>query len=189
MAHIRQWRGKWRAEVQKHGQRLSKVAETEQEARDWAAHLEAELDATTKRYRPRVVPLGPDLVTMVPRLVLDACRQLPHSKIDVLEAAIPTARASGVYFLIRDAEVVYVGQSLDVLHRIARHRREGRKFDFFSYIECDAADMDRLEVLYIKAFIPEENVSFGNLRGRTLPRDARRTAPRAEATGGSEASK
>jgi hypothetical protein len=165
MAYIRQWRGKWRAEVQKHGQRLSRVADTEDEARSWANHLEGQLDATAKRYKPRVIPIGPDLVTMVPRLVLDACRQIPHTKIDVLEAAIPTARASGVYFLVLDGEVVYVGQSVDVLQRIARHRREGRVFDAFSYIECDLGEMDRLEALYIKAFIPVGNVSFGKPGG------------------------
>lgn len=170
MAHIAQWRGKWRAQVQKHGQRLSKVAESEAEARLWADHLEGQLDATAKRYKPRVVPLGPDLVTMVPRLVLDACRQIPHSKIDVLESCIPTARASGVYFLVRESEVVYVGQSVDVLHRIARHRREGRVFDAFSYIECDHGEMDRLEALYIKAFIPVGNVSFGKPVGLGAPR-------------------
>lgn len=188
MAYIRQWRGKWRAEVQKHGQRRSKVADTEQEVREWARHLEAEIAATAKRYKPRVVPVGPDLVTMVPRLVLDACRLLPHSKIDVLEAAIPTARASGIYFLIREQEVVYVGQSQDVLNRVSRHRRDGRKFDAFSYIECAAEDMDRLEVLYIKAFVPAENVSFGNLRGRKPPRDAQTPGPLGEPTGGSVAS-
>jgi hypothetical protein len=119
--------------------------------------------------------------------VLDACRQLPHSKIDVLEAAIPTAKASGVYFLIRDREVVYVGQSRDVLHRVARHRRDGKAFDAFSYIECDLKDMDRLEVLYIKAFVPPENVSFGNLRERKQPRDRCTPGPLDEATDDSEA--
>lgn len=187
MAYIRPWRGKWRAEVQKHGQRLSKVAESEQDAHDWATQLEATLDATTKRYKQRVVPIGPDLVTMVPRLVLDACRQLPHSKTDVLEAALPTTKPSGVYFLIREREVVYVGQSLDVLNRISRHRRDGRKFDAFSYIECDVADMDSLEVLYIKAFVPAENVSFGNLRERKRPHDRCRREPPDEAIGDCEA--
>lgn len=169
MAYIRQWRGKWRAEVQKHGQRLSKVAETEDEARAWASHLEGQLEATAKRYKPRVVPIGPDLVTMVPRLVLDACRQIPHSKLDVLEAAIPTARASGVYFLLSEGEVTYVGQSVDVLHRVARHRREGRAYDAFSYIECERSEMDRLEALYIKAFIPVGNISFGKPAGMRSP--------------------
>lgn len=168
MAYIRPYRGKWRAEVQKHGQRVSKLVDSQDEATTWAAHAEASLDASASRYKPReaLVRADPNLVTMVPRAVLDACRQIPHPQVDVLAAAIPTALASGVYFLIRAGEVVYVGQSVDVLHRIARHRREGRAFDAFSYIECPAGDMDRLEALYIKAFVPEGNLSLGNHRER-----------------------
>lgn len=189
MAYIRPLKGKWRAEVERHGQRVSKVVDTEDEAKLWATQAEAKLDAQTLRYKPRdrLALAGPDLVTMVPRCVLDACREIPHSQNAVLEAAIPTARASGVYFLIREGEVVYVGQSVDVLHRIARHRREGKRFDAFSYIECDSAEMDRLETLYIKSFVPEENLSFGNHRGPGLRLGTRTRAPRSAATGDSEA--
>jgi hypothetical protein len=164
MAHIRKHGEKFRAEVQKHGQRVTKVLDTMADVRLWVEHTEAALDAQCVRHEPRLVPNGPDLVTMVPKQVLDACRQVPHNHIAILEAAIPTSKASGVYFLIRGGEVAYVGQSVDVLHRIARHRREGKLFDAFSYIECDRDDMDRLETLYIKALVPLENLSFGNHR-------------------------
>lgn len=166
MAYIREYRGKWRAEVQKAGRRESKVVDTEEEAKLWAAFAESAIDATSKRFRTRdrLVENGPDLVTMVPKLVLQACREIPHPQIDILEAAIPTRMASGVYFLLRGEDVVYVGQSVDVLGRISRHRREGKRFDAYSYMECSPDAMDRLERLYIKAFVPEENVSFGNHR-------------------------
>jgi hypothetical protein len=187
MAYIRPFRGKWRAEVQKLGQRVSKVTDTEDEARMWAQHAEAELDSGAKRYKARelLVVNGADLVTMVPRVVLDASRMIPHRQTDVLAAAIPMTLASGIYFLIRGGEVVYVGQSVDVLHRIARHRREGKVFDSFSYMECDPHQMDRLESLYIKAFVPEENLSLGARQG--LRRDGCRRGPRDEATADSEA--
>ena len=164
MAYIREFRGKWRVEVQKHGQRVSKVTETKEDAELWADHIESKLDAQTIRYTPRLVRNGPDLVTMVPRLVMEACRDVPYDHNAILEAAIPTAKPSGVYFLIRNGEVVYTGQSVDVLHRIARHRREGKVFDAFSYIECEREEMDRLESLYIRALVPLENLSFGNHR-------------------------
>ncbi|MCZ2498117.1 hypothetical protein GN316_15235 [Xylophilus sp. Kf1] len=45
MASIRKYRDKWRAEVQRHGQRASHVAETKRECQAWALKKEAELDA------------------------------------------------------------------------------------------------------------------------------------------------
>lgn len=45
MAHIRKYRGKWRAEVQRHGQRATHVVDTKREAQAWALRKEAELDA------------------------------------------------------------------------------------------------------------------------------------------------
>lgn len=164
MAYIREFRSKWRAEVQKHGQRLTKVCDTQEDAKLWAEAAEATLNSQKRRYSPRevFVSLGADLVTMVPRGVLEASREIPHPLFDILAAAVPTRRSSGIYFLMREGEVVYVGQSVDVLHRIARHRREGKHFDAYSYMECEAADLDRLERLYIRALVPEDNMSFGN---------------------------
>lgn len=188
MAYIRPYRGKWRAEIEKHGQRLSKLVASEQDAKLWAQATEARLDAESSRYRRgSLVANGPDIVTLVPRCVLDASREIPHSQAIVLAAAIPMILASGIYFLLRKGEVIYVGQSVDVLHRIARHRREGRTFDAFSYMECDPEDLDRLETLYIKAFVPVENLTFGNHRepGRHL--GARKRGSRAEAKADSSA--
>lgn len=189
MAYIRPFRGKWRAEVDRHGQRVSKVVDTEEEAKLWAEFTKSRLDASAGRYKPRdrLAMAGPDLVTIVPKTVLDACRELPHSQHAILEASIPTTRASGIYFLLRGPDVVYVGQSVDVLHRIARHRREGKKFDAFSYLECDPSELDRLEWLYIKAFVPEENQSMGNRLERKRHPGTGTLAPLVSATGGSEA--
>lgn len=166
------------------GQRLSKIADTEQDANLWAQHLEETIKARRGRYMARemLVRGGADLVTMVPKIVLDASRDVPHKQQDILESAIPTVKPSGVYFLMRAREVVYVGQSVDVLHRIARHRREGKVFDAFSYIECDECDLDRLETLYIRAFVPRENFALGSTRERRRPRDGRKPEPLGEAT-------
>lgn len=177
MAYFRLYKGKWRAEVQKHGHRLTKSCDTKEDAQAWADAAEASLDAKKKRFSPReqFVSLGADLVTMVPRGVLEAAREAPHSLIEIFEAAVPTTHASGVYFLIRGGEVVYVGQSIDVLNRIARHRREGRQFDAYAYMECLREDLDRLERVYIRALVPEGNMSFGNrdvIRPRPSPQPA-----------------
>ncbi|WP_225784264.1 hypothetical protein [Xenophilus sp. Marseille-Q4582] len=45
MAHIRKFRDGWRAEVQKHGIRKSKVFDTKRDAQKWARDTELELDA------------------------------------------------------------------------------------------------------------------------------------------------
>ena len=92
MAYIRPFRGKWRAEVQKSGQRISKVTDSEAEARLWAEHAEMEIAAKHRRFAPRelLVKDGADLVTMVPKMILEAARLIPHSRVDVIEAAIPT---------------------------------------------------------------------------------------------------
>ncbi|MFA9287477.1 tyrosine-type recombinase/integrase [Comamonas sp. SY3] len=45
MAYIRKFRNGWRAEVQKHGERKSKVFETKRDAQKWALETEAQLDA------------------------------------------------------------------------------------------------------------------------------------------------
>lgn len=45
MAYIRRFRDKWRAEVQRNGQRATHVADTKKLAADWALKKEAELDA------------------------------------------------------------------------------------------------------------------------------------------------
>jgi hypothetical protein len=178
MAHIKQLpNGKWRAQIEKYGQRPSKVVDTEPEAHIWAAHMEALLEAKAKRYKPKdaLAIAGPDLVTMVPKRVLDACREIPHRQVDILEAAIPLRRNSAVYFLLRDGDVIYVGQSSDVMARISRHRREGKQFDSFAYMECEPEELDRLESLYINAFVPPENLTFGNHREPGLsPRTKRR---------------
>jgi hypothetical protein len=190
MAHIRPYRGKWRAEVERNGQRVSKLVETEEDARLWAKYAVAALDAQASRYRPsdRLTVAGPELVTLVPKTVLDACREIPHTQHVVMAAAIPMSKASGIYFLFRAGSVVYVGQSVDVLHRIARHRREGKAFDAFAYMECDPSELDRLETLYIKAFVPEENLTFGNHRGQKPLLGTRRKEPQSEAKAGSSES-
>lgn len=190
MAYIRPFRGKWRAEVERLGQRVSKVVDTEEEARLWATFAETQIDAQKLRYKPRdrLAMAGPDLVTIVPKTVLDACREIPHTQHAILQAAIPTSKASGIYFLLRNGSVVYVGQSVDVLHRIARHRREGKVFDGFAYMECEQSELDRLETLYIKSFVPEENLTFGNHRGQTPRLGTRMRGPRTAAKGDSSAS-
>jgi hypothetical protein len=173
MAYIRQHGSGWRVEVVKHGHRLSRKWPTREEAEAWGKMTEERLGGR-KLGLPRVEAGDqPQLMTAVPVSVLRARTQIPYYASQIISSSIPTRMASGVYFLIRGTEVIYVGQSVDVLHRIARHRREKRFFDAFAYIECQVHELDELERLYIKALVPEENWSFGN-RGGLMPVEDRR---------------
>lgn len=48
VAYIRKYRSGWRAEVQRHGVRITHTADTKREAQAWALQKEAELDAVRK---------------------------------------------------------------------------------------------------------------------------------------------
>lgn len=178
MAYIRVFRGQWRAEVQKSGIRKSKLLPTYEEAKEWAAYTERQLEGARARFLAPddLKSIGLTLSTAMPVSVLNAVREIPHSIHEVLLASVPMRHGSGIYFLLRNKEVVYVGQSVDVLGRISRHRREGRAFDAYAYIDCAPEEMDRLERLYIRAFVPEENMSLGNKdRLSCRPRRAKAT--------------
>lgn len=62
---------------------------------------------------------------------------------------------SGVYFLILNKKVVYVGQSKNILVRICAHK--DKKFDSFAFLTCRENEMDIIESLYIHLLQPEQN--------------------------------
>lgn len=78
---------------------------------------------------------------------------------DIVAASNPVDGACGVYFLVRDNKVIYVGQSLNVFQRIREH--EHKNFDRYAYIPCDESMLDKLESLYIYFLMPPLN---GHLR-------------------------
>jgi hypothetical protein len=49
--HVRKYRDKWRVEVMRHGQRLSKVFETKREAQAWGHEVEGKMDVRAKGFR------------------------------------------------------------------------------------------------------------------------------------------
>ena len=65
----------------------------------------------------------------------------------------------GIYFLIRDHHVVYVGQSIsNILVRIAAHTRD-KEFDSYAVIPVDdpSIDLNTLEAAYIYQLEPHYN--------------------------------
>lgn len=63
---------------------------------------------------------------------------------------------TGIYFLFDGDEIVYVGQSVDIMTRVGAHLRD-KVFDSFNYIECDLCDLNNLEATYILELKPKYN--------------------------------
>lgn len=76
----------------------------------------------------------------------------------IVAAALACADMSGLYFLIDQHEIVYVGQSKLVHRRLAQHfdRRE-IQFDRYFILPCPVALLDLLEARYIAEFRPAWN--------------------------------
>lgn len=73
----------------------------------------------------------------------------------------------GVYFLIKNGVVVYIGESNNILMRIGQHIAEGVK-DFDSFEIYPTSDRKRLEGFLIMAFKPKYNISGGGNQNKYL---------------------
>lgn len=144
--------------MQKCGIRKSRSFLTEQEAKDWAENEEARI---LRRHQRRQAGFDSGLAAHLPRRVLEAIRETDYTSEEIAAHAIGYEGSCGVYFLIHKGEVVYVGQSIDVLGRISKHRREGKVFDAFNFIPCELSQGLALEAKYISALMPALNCSFG----------------------------
>ena len=67
----------------------------------------------------------------------------------------------GIYFLINEGEVVYVGQSVNVMARVAAHKIEGKKkFTHYYFYKADVTNLNECEAMEIVRYNPLYN---GNL--------------------------
>lgn len=92
---------------------------------------------------------------------------------EIVAAAVARSAICGVYFLIDDLEIVYVGQSENVHDRLSAHiRLKEKQFDSFHFVECHPALLNELEHSYIAALQPKHNIRM-NLRAAKRPLDAK----------------
>ena len=168
MAHItKSANGKWRSAICTKGVRDSKTFDSKEAALLWGMSRENEVRrlANIPEMTDKLAAAQTLLCTGIPGRVLSAIAEVPHSGIDIIESSIPVENHAGVYFLIKNKEVVYVGQTIDIFSRISKHRRLGKEFDSFSFINCDdQAQRDKLETTYILALAPWMNLSMGRQR-------------------------
>lgn len=67
---------------------------------------------------------------------------------------------SGVYFLIHDKVVIYVGQSKDIVKRLNGHK--DKFFNFVLYQPCIPKHMIKTEDYYIRILNPKYNINYNN---------------------------
>ena len=73
---------------------------------------------------------------------------------------LPSRGHSGIYFLISQKEIVYVGQSVNIHKRVSDHFSGCKiEFDSYSFIFVPVAELNRVEKFYIQKFMPAYNVS------------------------------
>lgn len=84
---------------------------------------------------------------------------LPTTK-EILDAAdeMTDGSLSGVYFLLQDDEVVYVGQSLNVYARLNSHLGQ-KEFNRFAWVQVEPKMLLSIEKLYIDILDPKLNVA------------------------------
>lgn len=145
MATIQKRGEKWFVQVSKQGKRISASFHTKSEANAWARETQIDLD---NAHKSRLKLYG-------------KFSKLKNSAEydEIVEAAIFMPSSSGIYFLILNDVITYIGQSKNVMTRIAEHARKGRKFTHISIIPCNEDDLIFLEKQYIEKFKPESNVS------------------------------
>jgi len=65
----------------------------------------------------------------------------------------------GVYFLERDGEIVYIGQSINVSSRIRQHQSgyDRKEFDSVRILPCDKKELNNWEGFFIRLLSPKLN--------------------------------
>lgn len=139
----------WRAQVYVAGIRESASFEEKFQAEAWSHERETALKAL-KRSLTAAHRAKEDK-----KIFMEVCASYSEEQIIANSMSVPDT--SGVYFLIRDGAIVYVGQSNNVYSRVRSHKKD-KTFDRIAVIECKEKELLHLEKLYIKKFKPILNV-------------------------------
>lgn len=96
------------------------------------------------------------------RIMNDSVEQVaprpPLTADDIRRDAISTERFCGVYVLLKDDEILYVGQSCNVHLRIWNHMKTKKlPFNRYHIIPCPRASLQHMEAVYIRALRPSRN--------------------------------
>ena len=87
---------------------------------------------------------------------------------EIVAAKMELPVKSGVYFLINNGKVVYVGQSATLMARVVQHMGL-KEFDSFAYIACERNMLDVMESLYIHVLRPPLNGKWSDGKSPRAP--------------------
>lgn len=88
------------------------------------------------------------------------------SEADIVRFRRSVQRLSGIYFLIKDKAIVYIGQSANIHVRVSDHAKGIKDFDSFAYVECHPSQLDEWERAYINKIMPPLNKDVETARIR-----------------------
>lgn len=140
MSHIALRGKKWFVEVCISGQRKSKTFESRDGAEAWAAIQEGKVNVSP--------------------IIGKALSSLHLVEEEIIANALPYMRIQGIYFLVKGAEIVYIGKSRHLMRRIAQHENRNVDFDGYYFILAEEARATVLEEYYIKKFQPKLNTVY-----------------------------
>lgn len=154
MASVKQSRdGVWRVQVYALGKRASATFRTKREANTWGAQTERRLSDSVKHRRDLEKKIGAGNKKLTAE--------------DILNGRVKVTNHPGIYILFSGDKVTYVGQSKNVIKRIASHADKGRPFDSYHVIPCLPCDLEETERYYIDLLSPPENKT--QIMQRALP--------------------
>jgi hypothetical protein len=94
----------------------------------------------------------------VPILVKEPCQwDVPTCLATVADRLIEVPEVSGIYFLVQDGEVIYVGQSCNVASRMLGHKN--KNFDRAFVLPCAPSNLNKTEAAFIGFFKPKLNMN------------------------------
>jgi hypothetical protein len=89
-----------------------------------------------------------------------------YSQICIIRDAVPYEPnegpwASGVYFLLLDNEIIYVGKSVEILRRLNEHHEKRWRFNrYWCFGGLPELYIEHVEAFYIHAFEPSHNEKY-----------------------------
>lgn len=144
MASITIKKDRFLARIRRRGApRITRTFGSMDEAVDWSVRIEAEVE---RRIRGGLSMTSAELDPQ-------ARYQLPEKKIQL---TVNFQAQSGIYFLYRGCECVYIGKSTNIRDRIEEHRKN-KSFDIYSWMPVQFEVMDMMETLLIATMKPSEN--------------------------------
>jgi hypothetical protein len=153
MASIQQTKYGFRAQIKVREIRESRSFKTREEAERWSVRRERDL-GTVSRMKDIAGKAKRDWANL----------QKSHkdvTKEKILRWSKPVEEVIGIYFLIFEEEIVYVGQSKSCHKRVDNHRKT-KIFDRYTILECDKDQLDHLEMMFIEEFSPLLNINGFN---------------------------